>query len=183
MMIVNKRFASKSVQLFLGFAVLLLVAGCEKQVEPTGNAAAVSSAAVEPSPSVVETPSIAATQTAPLDKAVVDANDNNPCFSWSVPAMSKFEFFNIVVSTTPNFPEAKWLLQVTNETETSVCWNAGVGWESKGTNPPLAAAKLKPGVTYYWRVATSNAGKVAFSEVQTFTVAEPASTTDTKAAK
>ena len=33
MMIVNKRFASKSVQLFLGFAALLLVAGCEKKSE------------------------------------------------------------------------------------------------------------------------------------------------------
>lgn len=182
-MAMNKFFVPKSVQLFLGFAGLLLVVGCEKQAEPTGNVAAVSSAAVEPSPSVAVEPSITAILLTPLDKAVAEGNDNNPCFSWSAPAMSSFDFFNVAVSTTPNFPEGRWLFHGTNETEKSVCWNAGVGWESKGSNPPAAAAKLKAGVTYYWRVATSNAGKATFSEVRTFTVAEPASTSDTKAAK
>ncbi len=114
---VMKRFlASKSVRLFLGFAGLLLVVGCEKQAEPTGNATAVSSAAVEPSPSVSVETSITATLLVPLDKAVVDGNDNNPCFSWSAPEMSSFEFFNVAVSTTPNFPEGRWLFHGTNET-------------------------------------------------------------------
>lgn len=183
MMVMKQFLASKSVRLCLGFAGLLLVVGCEKQAEPTGNAAGVSSAAVEPSPSVAVEPSITATLLAPLDKAAVDGNDSNPCFSWSAPEMSSFDFFNVAVSTTPNFPEGRWLFHGTKETEKSVCWNAGAGWESKGSNPPAAATKLKAGVTYYWRVATSNAGKATFSEVRTFTVAEPASTPDTKAAK
>lgn len=181
MMIKNKFFAPKNIQLFLGFAGLLLVAGCEKKAElgdvsTASSSEAVVSSVVESSSSVVETLSITAALTTPLDKAVVDVNDKNPCFSWSAPTMSGFEFFNVAVSTTPNFPEARWLFHVTNETETSICWNAGAGWESKGSSPP--AAKLKPGVTYYWRVATSNAGKATFSEVQTFTMTESASTTD-----
>jgi hypothetical protein len=183
MMAINKFFAPKSIQFFLGFAGLLLVAGCEKQAESTGNMAAVSSAAVVPSPSVAVEPSITATLLIPLDKADIEGNDNNPCFSWSAPEMSSFEFFNVAVSTTPNFPEGRWLFHGTNEAEKSVCWNAGVGWESKGSNPPAAATKLKAGVTYYWRVATGNAGKSTFSEVRTFTVTESASTADTKAAK
>lgn len=182
-MAMNKLFAPKSVQLFLGFAGLLLVVGCGKQSEPTGNTAAVSSVAVESSPPAAVEPAITATLLVPLDKAAVEGNDNNPCFSWSAPGMSSFDFFNVAVSTTPNFPEGRWLFHGTNEAEKSVCWNAGVGWESKGSNPPAAATKLKPGVTYYWRVATSNAGKATFSEVRTFTVTESASTTDTKAAE
>lgn len=180
-MAMNKFLASKSVRLCLGFVGLLLVVGCEKQAESTGNAAAVSSVAAEPS--VAVEPSITATLLAPLDKAVVDGHDNNPCFSWSAPEMSSFDFFNVAVSTTPNFPEGRWLFHGTNETEKSICWNAGVGWESKGSNPPAAATTLKAGVTYYWRVATGNAGKSTFSEVRTFTVAESAAATDPKAAK
>jgi hypothetical protein len=181
MMIKNNFFAPKSIPLFLGFAGLLFIAGCEKQAELTGNAAVASSVAV--APSVAVEPAITATLLMPLDKAAVEGNDNNPCFSWSAPEMSSFDFFNVAVSTTPNFPEGRWLFHGTNETEKSICWNAGVGWESKGSNPPAAATKLKAGVTYYWRVATSNAGQATFSEVRTFTVAEPVSTPDTKAAK
>ncbi|MDO8336345.1 MAG: hypothetical protein Q7T74_06215 [Candidatus Saccharibacteria bacterium] len=92
---------------------------------------------------------------APENGATVTYSAQNPCFSWSMPSNSQFSYYTITLSTTTNFPVTRWAYQINSIATTSLCWNNGAGWESKGTTPPPTPGPLQNGVTYYWRVLAS----------------------------
>lgn len=88
----------------------------------------------------------------PIDGATVFASSTNPCFSWSLPANPHFSFYTVTVSKTLDFPTTRWARTINSISTTSICWNNGSGWESKGTSPPPTPGPLENGTTYYWRV-------------------------------
>lgn len=165
---------SKHILCAVCFFVLL---GCEKKSDAPSAAADVA-----PIPKAVAIPSIQLLST-PIDKAVVEIKDNNPCFSWDALSTSGFESYTVVVSTTTDFPATRWQHKLTDASATTVCWNRGASWDVKGSKPPIAAADLAPGVTYYWRVASRHSGTLVFSETRSFTMAVSSSSSDTSSAK
>lgn len=88
----------------------------------------------------------------PAEGAIVSASAQNPCFSWSMTNTSTFSSYTIMVATTPDFPTSRWQYQITSISSTSVCWNNGSGWTSKGSVLPPAPGALQNNTTYYWRV-------------------------------
>lgn len=101
----------------------------------------------------------------PSNGATITSSSQNPCFSWSMPANADFGYYTITLSTTTNFPATRWAYQINSISTTSLCWNNGSGWASKGTSPPPAPGPLQNGVTYYWRVlATFVDGSITGTE-------------------
>jgi len=88
----------------------------------------------------------------PVNGVVVNASTQNPCFSWSMSNASGFSLYTVMVSTTPDFPTSRWQYQISSISTTSICWNNGADWSSKGSSlPPTPSALLNGGI-YYWRV-------------------------------
>lgn len=97
----------------------------------------------------------------PSNSAVINASSQNPCFSWSMNNASGFSSYTIMVSTTPDFTTSRWQYQISSISTTSLCWNNGSGWVSKGTSPPAAPGVLQNGGVYYWRaIATYSDGAI-----------------------
>ncbi|MDR7091987.1 hypothetical protein [Cellvibrio fibrivorans] len=96
-----------------------------------------------------------------------------PCFSWKVDPNALDA--TITVSTTTDFPEKRWQLNVGKDAE-AACFSSS--WLAKGVYPEeIGNPVLVNGATYYWRIVTTMANGYAFTETRSFkasSVAQPA---------
>ena len=116
---------------------------------------------VENTFTIIESARPAPIHLSPANGAVVNASSQNPCFSWSMSNASGFSNYTITVSTTPDFPTTRWQYQISSISSTSVCWNNGSGWVSRGSAPPATPGALLNGGIYYWRaLATYTDGAI-----------------------
>ncbi|WP_191968645.1 RHS repeat-associated core domain-containing protein [Cellvibrio sp. KY-GH-1] len=104
---------------------------------------------------------------------------NHPCFRWTLTTEEearKISKYVVTVSTTPDFSDRRWSIDIGVSSGQSVCWSNGTGWERKGTYAELLPNGLEIGGTYYWRVvAVNGGGELGFSETRSFTLTDNAS--------